>query len=153
MSNVADMIEQFILRKLSGQKDDMLILKRNELASWIDCAPSQVSYVLSTRFTIDRGYIVESRRGSGGFVRIARLPFAEIVHHETRRIDDENLSKDEAIALIGRLKEQNFITQREAALIEYFFTIFYDKVSPADRPQLIRSVLLVLARQSERSGE
>lgn len=148
MSNVADIIEQFILKKLSGQKDDILVLRRNELAEWIDCAPSQVSYVLSTRFTIEKGYIVESRRGSGGFVRIARLPLAEIVHRETRRIDDENLSLDEAIELIQHLQEQSFITRRETALIEHFFHIFYDKVNPGQRPELIRSVLMVLAKQA-----
>lgn len=148
VGNVADMIEQFILKKLSSQKDDILILRRNELAGWIECAPSQVSYVLSTRFTIERGFIVESRRGSGGFVRIARLPLEEIVHHQTDETDEEGCTYEEALGLVERLKEQRFITQREAALIEYFFSIFYETVRPEDRVELLRSVLLVLAKQS-----
>lgn len=148
VGNVADMIEQFILKKLSSQKDDILILRRNELAGWIECAPSQVSYVLSTRFTIERGFIVESRRGSGGFVRIARLPLEDIVHHETDDTDEEDYPYEEALSLVERLKEQSFITRREAALIEYFFSIFYENVRPEDRVELLRSVLLVLAKQS-----
>ncbi len=148
MGNVADIIEQFILKKLSGQKDDILVLQRNELAGWIECAPSQVSYVLSTRFTIERGFIVESRRGSGGFVRIARLPLEEIVHHEIGGASDANLTYPEALSLIERLKEQRFITRREAALIKHFFSIFYEKVAPEVRLDLVQSVLMVLAKQS-----
>ncbi len=148
LGNVADIIEQFILKKLSGQKDDILVLRRNELAGWLECAPSQVSYVLSTRFTVERGFIVESRRGSGGFVRIARLPLEQIVHHEIGRASEADLTYDEALSLIERLKEQRFITRREAALIEHFFSIFYDKVTPEVRPDLVRSVLMVLAKHS-----
>lgn len=76
MSILADRIEQFILSKLLEDQQDqepMLILQRNELADELDCAPSQISYVLSTRFSNDRGFIVESRRGLGGFIRITRL--------------------------------------------------------------------------------
>lgn len=148
MGNVADIIEQFILKKLSSQKDDILVLRRNELAGWIECAPSQVSYVLSTRFTVERGFIVESRRGSGGFVRIARLPLERMIHHEIRGTSEANLTYAEALGLIERLKEQRFITRREAALIEHFFSIFYDKVMPEVRTDLIRSVLMVLAKHS-----
>ena len=72
MSNLADKIEQLILHKLLQDQEEIIILKRNELAEELDCAPSQISYVLSTRFSYDRGFIVESRRGSGGFVRIVR---------------------------------------------------------------------------------
>ena len=147
MGHVADIIEQFILKKLSGQKDDILVLQRNELAGWIECAPSQVSYVLSTRFTVERGFIVESRRGSGGFVRIARLPLEQRIHHEIGLTEVE-LTYPEALSLIERLKEQRFITRREAALIEHFFSLFYEKISPDIRLDLVRSVLMVLAKNS-----
>lgn len=69
MSVIADKIEKFILNKLT-EEQERLILKRNELADELDCAPSQISYVLSTRFSNERGFDVESRRGLGGYIRI-----------------------------------------------------------------------------------
>ena len=72
MSVIADKIEKFILNKLT-EEQEKLILKRNELADELDCAPSQISYVLSTRFSNERGFDVESRRGLGGYIRIRKL--------------------------------------------------------------------------------
>ena len=69
MGNLADYIDKFILLRLSGQQDNSIVVNRNDLAQELDCAPSQISYVVNTRFTGTRGFIVESRRGSGGFIR------------------------------------------------------------------------------------
>ena len=66
MSILADKIEQFILHKLLEEEEENIVLRRNELADELNCAPSQISYVLSTRFSNDKGFLVESRRGSGG---------------------------------------------------------------------------------------
>ncbi len=63
LNNKADIVENYILKQLADQSDGFVELSRSELADKISCAPSQISYVLSTRFTHDRGYIVESRRG------------------------------------------------------------------------------------------
>ena len=65
MANISDIIERFLLDSL--EKSDRISISRNELADYFDCAPSQINYVLSTRFTLDRGYIIESRRGGGIF--------------------------------------------------------------------------------------
>lgn len=70
MRNLADSIENFILEELMQEAETLV--QRNELAQELKCAPSQISYVLNTRFTPERGFIVESRRGSGGFIRIIR---------------------------------------------------------------------------------
>ena len=67
MSMIADKIEKFILDRMR-EEQEKLILKRNELADELDCAPSQISYVLSTRFSNERGFDVESRRGLGGYI-------------------------------------------------------------------------------------
>ena len=64
MSNLSDIIEEFILNTIGS--DDTLNLSRNELANFFNVSPSQINYVLSTRFTIDRGYLTESKRGGGG---------------------------------------------------------------------------------------
>ena len=62
MSVLADKIEKFILHKLLEEEEENIVLRRNELADELECAPSQISYVLSTRFSNDKGFIVESRR-------------------------------------------------------------------------------------------
>ena len=66
---MSDRIEAFILELLK-EDDEWLEIGRNELASVFNCVPSQINYVISTRFGPDRGYIVESRRGGGGYLRI-----------------------------------------------------------------------------------
>ncbi len=69
---ISDRIETFILELLKND-DDWLEIGRNELASVFNCVPSQINYVIATRFNSDRGYIVESRRGGGGYLRIKRV--------------------------------------------------------------------------------
>ena len=66
MKNLADAIESFIIGELLREHEDTVLVQRNELAERLSCAPSQISYVLSTRFTPERGFMVESRRGRGG---------------------------------------------------------------------------------------
>ena len=71
MAQLSDSIEQFIKNLM--EEDRQIDLKRNELAQHFGCAPSQINYVLATRFSIDHGYVIESRRGGGGYVRIIRI--------------------------------------------------------------------------------
>ena len=70
---MSDKIESFILELLKQEKDDWLRIQRNELAEIFGCVPSQINYVLQTRFSPERGYIVDSQRGGGGCVRIRRV--------------------------------------------------------------------------------
>lgn len=71
MSKISDIIEEFILEQLDDA--DIINLSRNELANFFNCAPSQINYVLSTRFTAPRGFIIESQRGGGGYIKVARV--------------------------------------------------------------------------------
>lgn len=68
---LADIIEDLILQQLAST--DSILISRNQLAQELSCAPSQISYVLQSRFNQERGFVCESKRGSGGFVRICRL--------------------------------------------------------------------------------
>ena len=70
MANISDMIEDFIIDTLG--EDEQLDISRNELASFFNVAPSQINYVLSTRFTYARGFLTESKRGGGGHITILR---------------------------------------------------------------------------------
>lgn len=78
---MSDVIENFI-QDLFDQ-ENIVELKRNELASHFNCVPSQINYVIQTRFTTDRGYIVESRRGGGGHIKITKISMSrnEAIRH------------------------------------------------------------------------
>ena len=74
MGGMSDRIETFIMELLKDEApDEWVELRRNELAAIFRCVPSQINYVISTRFNPDHGYIVESRRGGGGYLRIKRI--------------------------------------------------------------------------------
>ncbi|MBQ8418444.1 MAG: CtsR family transcriptional regulator [Phascolarctobacterium sp.] len=113
MRNLADAIENFIIQEFMRDRDDALLVKRNDLAERLSCAPSQISYVLSTRFTPERGFIVESRRGSGGFVRIVRVVPKEVVPEK----------EPTAVELVQNLAQKRMITAREARLLQFILEI------------------------------
>ena len=71
---LSDKIEKFILELLNKQANDELLLKRKDVADLLECAPSQVTYVINTRFSSDDRFVVESRRGSGGYIKISMRP-------------------------------------------------------------------------------
>ncbi len=113
MRNLADAIENFIIQEFMRDRDDALLVKRSDLAEKLSCAPSQISYVLSTRFTPERGFIVESRRGSGGFVRIVRVVPKEVVPEK----------EPTAMELVQHLVKKRMITAREAKLLQFILDI------------------------------
>lgn len=113
--SVCDRIEQFIVALLEEQQG-AAELKRNELAAHMGCAPSQISYVLSTRFSPLCGYVVESRRGGGGCIRITRVDMtcsrhlSSIVESELRSPVSEKRAKE----MVHELVRGGFITQERA---------------------------------------
>ncbi len=74
MNNIlSDQIEKIILEMLRSREDEGIILKRRELANELECAPSQITYVINTRFSDNQNFIVESRRGNGGYIKISSV--------------------------------------------------------------------------------
>ena len=69
-----------LIEKLLEESDGTLEIRRNELASRVGCVPSQINYVITSRFTPERGYVIESRRGGGGYLRITKKDVAENVY-------------------------------------------------------------------------
>lgn len=114
MRNLADAIENFIINQLVRESEDTLLVQRNELAERLSCAPSQISYVLSTRFTPERGFMVESRRGSGGFIRIVRMEPSRQLKKDIEPTADD---------LIEHLAAKRLITGRERVLLKYMLGI------------------------------
>lgn len=118
MANLSDLIEAFLLRTLG--EDDMLQISRNELANYFSVAPSQINYVLSTRFTPDRGYTVESRRGGGGCVTVVRIHGSgnQMVQEVMHMPVSKGISYPKACTVVDRLKDGGIVSEREARLIK-----------------------------------
>jgi transcriptional regulator CtsR len=116
---ISDKIETFIIELLKEEKEDSWIeLKRNELASFFNCVPSQINYVISTRFNPEHGFIVESKRGGGGYVRIRRLENgSENPISQAAAAIGSSLSYPDAKAYISRLAQSGVLKSTEAAIM------------------------------------
>ena len=118
MANLADIIEQYLRDLLVGSINDTIEIQRGELAREFQCVPSQITYVLEKRFSIDRGSLVTSRRGGGGYIRIMKLPAkeaAELLQEVMKQIDG-GISQSRALDIFNRLEEEEVLTSREAAM-------------------------------------
>jgi transcriptional regulator CtsR len=114
---VSDIIAGFIDEVLS-EMDGTAELQRAELASRFNCVPSQINYVISTRFSPERGYIVESRRGGGGYIRIKRVAMeSEMLIMHTINSIGSRVDLNTAAALIANLRQSRAIRDEEAKLI------------------------------------
>lgn len=118
MGSLADEIEQYIKKMIEASRQRAIRLNRNQLAQMFDCVPSQINYVLSTRFSTERGYYVESRRGGGGYLLIARLSISdnEDVMELINSIPNQ-VSQREGRDLIQNLYEEGVLKKREAMLM------------------------------------
>ena len=114
MSNISDRIEQFILSNIGD--DIMMDLSRNELASYFAVAPSQINYVLSTRFTLERGYVVEGKRGGGGYIRLIRVVESDGLKQLYDLVGDE-IGDRQAVHLLARLNESGKLSEREYSIL------------------------------------
>ena len=117
MAQLSDAIEHFIKELM--EEDKQIEVKRNELAQHFGCAQSQINYVLATRFSVDHGYIIESRRGGGGYVRIVRMTQGandNMLETLLKRVGT-SIDEESANAIIACLHERKLITRREALLM------------------------------------
>ncbi|ANR71211.1 CtsR family transcriptional regulator [Selenomonas sp. oral taxon 126] len=146
MSNIADMIESYILRQLASRQDGQVELRRTEIADEISCAPSQISYVLSTRFTQDKGFVVESRRGLGGFIRIVQVPLRDLVYQDMLSKINEETDMETVQSMVRYLAQHGMVETREAALLMQVVTgLFHSETLAAkERVQMLKTMILTL---------
>jgi len=117
--NISDVIEQFIRSIIENNKSDYVDIKRNELAEKFQVVPSQINYVINTRFTFEKGFIVESKRGGGGYIRIRKIILVDrdAVLSLLKGIGEE-ISQKESSDILGFLYDQELISEREKKLME-----------------------------------
>ena len=156
---LSDSIESFI-KTLMTQEEPEVELKRNELAEYFGCAPSQINYVLATRFSPDHGYIIESRRGGGGYIRIVRVVQTgaqRLMYLTNERIGDA-ISEAEAVRLIHQLVEQGLVSlaegeiMRSAVSAQAMSVPIPDALKAALRARTLKTMLTTIARQNREGG-
>ena len=152
---LSDSIEHFIKTMLNEESTEVE-LKRNELAEYFGCAPSQINYVLATRFSPDHGYLTESRRGGGGYIRIVRVVESgsqRLMYLINERIGD-SIGEEECARLISQLKEQRIVTAEEAALMVSAISTralgvpVPDSLKDALRARMMKSMLMTIAARN-----
>ncbi|MNZ95447.1 Transcriptional regulator CtsR [compost metagenome] len=119
MRNISDLIEQYLKLMLQDSPEGAVEIQRNDLADKFSCVPSQINYVISTRFTMEKGYMVESKRGGGGYIRIQRveLPALNTIQHHIEHTIGECVDQSAAEGLIYQLEEAKIISKREANML------------------------------------
>lgn len=118
MANISESIEKFIISSMGDE--DYVEISRNSLAEYFCCAPSQINYVLNTRFTVDRGFAKESRRGGSGFIKITKLKtIDENIYLNTlvKESIGEELSIKRMEQILDKLLSDNIISKNEKEII------------------------------------
>lgn len=150
MSTLANQIEVYLKKLLSASDSGVLELKRSDLAEMFMCVPSQINYVLDTRFSAAQGYMVESRRGGGGYVRIISLSMNEEPNFTVllESAKDKRVSRQSGEKLVDRLCEEEFLSRREGMLIKMMIDDAVLKGEDTDmiRGRMLHAMLLLLLR-------
>lgn len=103
----------------SLDEDNFIELSRNDLAKFFSCVPSQINYVLNTRFTVNRGFLVESQRGGSGYIKVTRVQDNnENFLNNALMLCHNPLTTLQANQIIANMVDKNIINQREAEIIK-----------------------------------
>ena len=115
---ISDSVANYILNLLN-QENGTAEIQRNELANYLGCVPSQINYVLTSRFTPEQGYLVESRRGGGGYIRITRMRLSksDMIMHIVNGVGD-SLDAATARAMTSNLLQNGMVDATAAGLLQ-----------------------------------
>ena len=149
---ISDVIEEFIISSLDD--DDFIELSRNDLAKFFACVPSQINYVLNTRFTVNRGFVVESQRGGGGYIKVVRMQdnndnFLKNVLEICR----QPMNIHESTQIINHLVDRRLMTDREANIVKSMVSnkALNNPINIDDvlRANIIRQLIIELMKKTE----
>jgi len=150
MSSLANKIQKYINELLSNSKEGYIELQRNKLAEQFVCVPSQINYVLRTRFTVKQGYVIETQQGGGGYLRIIKLSLKNEQFLNLDETINQNVSEHGATELIKRLCNEKILTHREMLIIKALIqreTLEEGLNRDEIRARLIKAMLITLLRQ------
>ena len=149
MARISDIIAQFINDMIEDEKNKEVIIQRNELADKFNCAPSQINYVLTTRFNSEKGYMIESRRGGGGYIIIKRMEYTnkEKQLEAINKAIGYSLTYSSALLLLEHLYETKLITKRELEIVK--ISINDRTLSNAEdknklRAEILKGIIMVI---------
>lgn len=152
MGKITVTIETFIKEKIDETDNGVLEIGRNDLADKFGCAPSQINYVLSTRFTPYKGYYIESRRGGGGYIKIIKVSmedewFGDIIIETI----GEKVTKNKAYTIIETFLDKNMIDNREADIMKATIEdTALSRIALEDRnyirADILKNMLLIIMR-------
>ncbi len=154
LSNISDLIELYLKQLLAESNREFVEVQRSDLALRFSCVPSQINYVLTTRFSAGHGYFVESRRGSGGYIRIIRIPLdqgSDIILELCDLIGDA-ISQSDANGVIKRLMAEELISLREARVMHAAVDGNILKLGMPVRDKLRALLLKAMIKSILRSG-
>ncbi|HHV07424.1 MAG TPA: CtsR family transcriptional regulator [Firmicutes bacterium] len=145
MWSLADEMERWLKVMLEEAEERFIEIRRSELANHFSCVPSQVTYVLSTRFVPERGYRVISRRGAGGFIRIERLSEADLLDRLAEQVTGI-VSEAEAVEILNHLYQAELLSEDASRHLDLLVSDEVLSLPPAvaDRVRA-RMVLALLA--------
>lgn len=111
MSNMTDILEEYIKKLFLESNDNFIVIKRSNVAQKFDCVPSQLNYVIKTRFTPEHGFMIESKRGGGGFIRITKITFRnkDYIDYLIENIDTKDFQIEDIYNVLKILKTEKVI--------------------------------------------
>ncbi|MFJ7471854.1 CtsR family transcriptional regulator [Peribacillus frigoritolerans] len=146
MRNISDVIETYLKQVLEISQKDILEIKRSEIADKFQCVPSQINYVINTRFTIERGYVVESKRGGGGYIRIMKVESQDSVQliNQLLSLISSRVTQSMAEGVISRLMNEDVINEREAKIMMSVIDRSVIYIDLPDRDELRARILTAM---------
>lgn len=150
MARLSDIIESFLKDMLNDADENVLEIQRNELANTFNCAPSQINYVLTTRFTTDRGYYIESRRGGGGCIIIRKINIDknDYIREVIWNNIGSEINQQSAEDYIAFFLERGYITERESQLMKGAVNdktlILPQNIKDKVRAQILKTMLITV---------
>ncbi|MBU5251066.1 CtsR family transcriptional regulator [Lysinibacillus capsici] len=156
MRNISDIIEGYLKQVLELGGEGHIEIKRSEIADKFQCVPSQINYVINTRFTAERGYLVESKRGGGGYIRILRVRAnsqIDLIDDVLRQIEG-GASQTMAEDLVYRLIDEQVISKREAKLmlaaIDRYTIDLHLPLRDVIRSKILRAMLTTIKYEQQK---
>jgi len=150
LRNISDIIEEYLKQILEMSEEEILEIKRSEIANKFQCVPSQINYVINTRFTLERGYLVESKRGGGGYIRIIKVRPNSKKHliDQLFAIIGNQIPQSSATDIINRLRREGVINEREEKIMLSALdrSVIYLDLPERDliRARILKAMLLTL---------